>query len=430
MTGHQGRDSTELPAVLEGFDLTDQTRFADGFPHEVFVRLREEAPVLWHPPGTTVDGEGFWVVTRHADLKAAAEDPVFSSKGGVGREGGGTHIDDLKPGVHAGALINMQDDPRHQLFKDLVSPPVARQAVEARLDEWREIAARLVGKAVAEGRVNLQPALTAPYTIECVGKVLGAPEEDVPQLIEWGETLAGFEERRSGKVNQTSTETQYAMYEYSKKLLARKRAAAGPPANDLMSVLAHGDIPAGRGEEPLSEYEREAFFCLVLIAGSEPARNTLASGILALAQHPEQWHDLRADRSLLPGAIDEMLRWASPTPYNRRTALRDTVFRGTEIKAGEKITFWWASGNRDAEVFDDPATFDIRRSPNPHLAFAHGTHSCLGEQLARIEMRVLLEELLDRVAEIRLEGDVVWAPSNKHTVVLRMPVELVPARTA
>jgi cytochrome P450 len=422
----QSDTSLELPAALAGFDLTDQGEFAKGFPHEVFARLRKEAPVLWHPPGRTEDGEGFWVLSRYADMKEAAEDPVFSSQGGGGRAGGGTHIDDLKAGVHAGVLINMVDDPRHELIKDLVRPPVARQVVERRIPELRAVAAALVDDALAAGGCDFQPDISAPYAIECVARVLGAPEEDLPQLIAWGQAIAGFDDRASGKVNEQSTATQYAIYEYSKKLIAQKRAASAT-GNDLMSVMALQDIPADRGEAPLSEYEREAFFCLLLLAGSEPPRNAMAAGVLALAQHPEQWQALRADRSLLPGAIEEMLRWASPTPYNRRTATRDVTFRDARIRAGEKVTFWWASANRDESVFTDPMTFDIRRSPNPHLAFGHGTHTCLGDQLGRLEIRLLLEELLDRVAEIRVTGDVRWAPSNKHTVTLRMPVELVPA---
>ncbi|MCZ7417351.1 MULTISPECIES: cytochrome P450 [unclassified Streptomyces] len=413
-------EQAELPTVLGGFDLTDQAEFAKGFPHEVFARLRAEAPVLWHPPGQTADGEGFWVLSGYADLKEAAEDPVFSSQGGGGREGGGTHIDDLKAGVHAGVLINMIDDPRHELIKTLVGPPVARRAVEARLPELRAVAERYVEQAVRKGTADFQPDVSAPYAIECIARVLGVPEADLPQLIEWGQAVSGFDDRASGKVNENSAKVQYAIYEYGQSLIARKRAEPHT-TDDLMSVMAREDIP---GDTPLSEYEREAFFNLLLLAGSEPARNTMAAGVLALAEHPEQWEALRADRSLLPGAIEEMLRWSSPTPYNRRTATRDTVFRDAEIKAGEKVTFWWASANRDASVFAEPTTFDIRRSPNPHLAFGHGTHSCLGEQLARTEIRLLLEALLERVREIRISGPVEWAPSNKHTVTLRMPVEL------
>jgi cytochrome P450 len=163
------------------------------------------------------------------------------------------------------------------------------------------------------------------------------------------------------------------------------------------------------------------------MAGSEPSRNAMAAGLLALAKDPDQWQALRADRSLLPGAIEEILRWTAPTPYNRRTATQDVSFGDARVLAGQKVTLWWASANRDEAVFTDPDRFDIRRDPNPHLAFGRGSHGCLGERLARMEIGVLLTELADRVAEIRLAGPVDWARSNKHTVVLHSPVELLPA---
>jgi cytochrome P450 len=415
----------ELPSILNGFDLTDHTEFAKGFPHEVFARLRREAPVLWHPPGRTADKEGFWVLSRYADVRKAAGDSVFSSQGGGGREGGGTHIDDLRAGVHAGVLLSMLDDPRHDLIKNLAKPAVTREVVESHIPAIRSIASDLVTRALANGVCDFQPDISAPYAIQTIALILGAPADEWPQLLKWGQAVAGFDDRASGKINDQAAATATAIYEYSKTLIAAKRAAG--PASDLMSIMSHQDIPPDQGEQPLSEFEREAFFCFLLLAGSEPSRNSMAAGVLALATHPGQWQELREDRSLLPAAIEEMLRWSSPTPYNRRTVTRDVTFGDTAMKAGDKVTCWWASANRDASVFADPGTFDIRRSPNPHLAFGDGTHFCLGDQLARIEIRLLLEELLDRVAEIKVTGDVRWAPSNKHTVALHMPVQLIPA---
>jgi len=417
--------SGEHPPVLDGFDLTDHARFATGFPHDVFARLRREAPVLWHPPGQTADQEGFWVFSRYSDIRTAAADPTFSSQGGGGRAGGGTHIDDLQTGVHAGVLLNMLDDPRHELIKHLAQPPVTRPTVEQRIPEIRELARDLVTRALASGTCDFQPDVSAPYAISTIALILGAPREDWPDLLTWAQAVAGFDDRESGKVNDQAAATAYAIYEYSQKLVAAKQAAE--PAADLMSVMSRQDIPSGHGESPLSEYERHAFFCFLLLAGSEAPRNAMAAGMLALARHPEQWQALCQDRSLIPTAIEEMLRWSSPTPYNRRTTTRDVDFAGAQIKAGQKVTLWWASANRDESVFSNPGIFDIRRSPNPHLAFGDGTHFCLGDQLGRLEIRLLLEEMLDRVAEIRVDGDVTWAPSNKHTVTLHMPVQLVPA---
>ncbi|GAB3460978.1 cytochrome P450 [Actinophytocola sediminis] len=417
---------TGLPGVLDGFALTDQSAFRTGFPYDVFARLRHAAPVLWHPGVHTKDGEGFWVISRYADLVAAAELSTLSSKGGGGRAGGGTHIDDLEAGVHAGVLLNMLDDPRHRLLRDLVSPGLAKSVLDAQLPRIRAMAREFVDGAVAKGRVDLQPELTAPFAIQTMALLLGAPERDWPRLVDWAQTVAGLDNRDSGDHDDVATATIYALYEYSQELIALKRATE--PTDDLMSIVSRQDLADHETEGPLSEYERAAFFCLVIAAGSEPARNAMAIGLHAMTQHPDQWARLRADRSLVNGAVEEMLRWSSPTPYNRRTATEDIVFRDVEIEAGQKVTLWWASGNRDESVFTDPDTFDSRRDPNPHLAFGHGIHSCLGPQLARLEMRVLLNELLDRVAEFTVVGDPEWAATNKHTVITQLPVELTPAR--
>jgi cytochrome P450 len=414
--------SETAPSAPEGVDLTDQSRFADGFPHDVFARLRREAPLFRHGPGSTKDGEDFWVLTRYADLVEAAEMPVFSSEGGPGRAGGGTHVDDLQTGVHAGVLINMIDDPRHQLFRDLVDPTMAHTAVLGRVPFLRGQAGALIDSMLGRG-CDFQREVSAPYAVRTAAAVLGIPEADWPQMVTWAEAVSGFDDRGSGVRTETAGAVSYAIYEYSKTVLAAKREQ---PADDLMSALVTRDIPADSGVRQLSEYDREAFFCLVLLAGSEPVRNSVAAGIYALARHPEQWRALQADRSLLPSAVEEILRWTVPTPYNRRTATQDVDFHGVRIRAGEKVTFWWASGNRDEDVFADPDVFDIRRSPNPHLTFGRGIHDCLGEHLGRLEIAELLTAMLDRVDEIRLTGQVTWAPSNKHTVTLSLPVELVP----
>jgi cytochrome P450 len=167
-------------------------------------------------------------------------------------------------------------------------------------------------------------------------------------------------------------------------------------------------------------------FNLLVAAGSETTRNSIAVGVLALVEHPAQWLALRDDRRLLAGAVEEILRWASSTPYNRRTATRDVTLGAAQLRAGDKVTLWWASANRDENVFAEPFRFDIRRDPNPHLAFGHGTHFCLGAALARLEIRVLLDVLLDRVETVAVTGPIEWGRSNKHTGVRRMPVALTP----
>ncbi|MFJ1767923.1 cytochrome P450 [Amycolatopsis sp. NPDC088138] len=413
--------ATDLPEVLGGFDLTDQSRFAGGVPYEVFARLRAEAPVLFHPPGRSADGEGFWVLTRHADIVAAAAAPEFSAQGGPGRAGGGSHLEDLPMGVHAGVLFAMMDDPRHDEFKRMLAPAMTGVAVRSRELRLRTIAAGLVDSAVARGGADFVVDVSEPFALRAVALLLGAPSEDWDQLTGWVHGALGFVNRKTGEPDEFSAGIFHAMRKYFEQLLVRKLAN---PGADVASTIVRA---ATDGVGQPSRYEREANIVLLLITGLEQPRNTIAGGVLALARHPEQWWALRRDRSLLPGAIEEILRWCPPNPYNRRTATEDIVLHGKRIKAGDKVTLWWPSANRDEDVFRRPSAFDIRRTPNPHLSFGAGIHHCLGEEFGRLEIRVLLETLLDRVAEVRQAGSVVWAPNNKHTVPLEMPVELVPA---
>jgi len=411
----------ELPEVLGGYDLSDQDRFAGGFPYEVFARLRDSAPILRHPPGRTRDGESFWVLSRYDDIVEAANNPVFSSQSGGKREGGGTHLDDMPAGTYAGGMLNMMDDPRHALLKDLASPMVTGSALTRLEPLIRRRAAAVVGAALREGTCDLQTSVAGRFSVEIIAALLGVPETDWDQLVSWTDVAMGYEDRDSGESTNRSQTVLLDMYNYSRELVAAKRAE---PGEDFMSGIILANLPDDRGEPPLSDYEREVFFNLLSLAGTEPTRNAIAIGLHGLIQSPGAWQELRADRSLVDGAIEEMLRWSSPTPYNRRTANRDIRFHDVEIAEGDKVTLWWASANRDENVFPNADTFDLRRDPNPHLAFGHGAHTCLGLTLARTEIRALLTELLDNVAEIRLTGPVPWARNNKHTVALKMPVEL------
>ncbi|MCB5168267.1 cytochrome P450 [Streptomyces bambusae] len=416
---------TELPEFLGGFDLTDQSRYAAGVPYDVFARLRREAPVFFHPPGTTADGEGFWVLTRHADIVAAGADTAFSAQGGGGRAGGGSHLEDLPFGVHAGVLFAMMDNPRHELIKRLLTPSVTGRVAAALADELRGVAAELIDAALAHGgEVDFMTEVSEPFALRAIALMLGVPRADWDRLAEWGRGVLGFVNRRTGVVDEFSTKTFHAMQGYFKDLLAAKQ---GQPGDDLGAVLANGEVDTSAGSEGLSPYEREANLTLLLITGFEQPRNVIAAAVQAFADHPEQWKALREDRSLLPTALEEALRWNPPNPYNRRTATRDVELRGARIRAGDKVTFWWPAANRDEDVFPEADVFDVRRDPNPHLSFGTGTHFCMGDEVGRLEIRLVLEALLDRVAEIRPTGPVAYAPNNKHTVILGMPVALRPS---
>jgi cytochrome P450 len=416
--------------VFDDIDLTDLDGFANGFPHEIFTRLRREAPVWFHPPtGHTPGGEGFWVLTRYADVSEAAHDAAaFSSHRGGGREGGGTLIEDLPSGFAAGVLLNMMDDPRHRHFRRLVTPSVSPRALARMEAELRQRTEAILDAVAERGSCDLVVDVATELPLQAIARLLGVPQQDRHRLFSWANATLDYDDRDLGETSEKTRAAQMALFAYGTELLAEKRRC---PAEDILSAVVHGRIPsagdADEDGEPLAELELQMFFNLLIAAGSETTRNSIAAGVAALIEHPDEWRALRADRSLVPKAVEEVLRWASSTPYNRRTATRDVTLRGRTIRAGDKVTLWWASANRDDEVFADPFRFDVRRDPNPHLTFGYGNHFCLGAALARVEIRLVLEGLVERFAEIALSGPIEWTRSNKHTGVRHMPVALVRA---
>ncbi len=419
---------------LTDIDLTDLDRFTDGFPHEVFARLRRRAPVWWHPPTRyTPDGEGFWVVSRYAEVLAAASDATtFSSDGSAVRPGGGggTLIEDLPGGFAAGVLLNMMDDPRHQRIRKVVTPSVAPRSLAGFEPELRSRAEAIVDGAVERGTCDFLVDVAAELPLQAIARLLGVPQEDRHRLFRWAEVTLDHDDHDLGESTARQQEASAAMFAYGAALLHEKRRR---PGDDLLSAVVAAEIPTtglrgGTEDEvgPLGELEQQMLFNLLIAAGSETTRNSIAIGLVGLLAHPDQWRAVRDDRSLLPGLVEEVLRYASSTTYNRRTATRATELAGVHIAAGDKVTLWWGSANHDEAVFPEPSCFDVHRDPNRHLAFGHGSHFCLGAALARLEIRVVFDVLLDRVDEVELTGDPEWTRSNKHTGLRHLPVRLVP----
>ena len=415
---------------VEGIDLCDLSLFEHGFPHPVFAALRRERPVWFHPPTPHVPGDdGFWVLSRYADVVAAASDgATFSSRTGPGRDGGGTLIEDLPEG-YTGVLLNMTDDPHHQRVRSLLTPALSPRAVRALADDLRRRSDAIVAAALGRGEVDLLVDVAAELPLQAAASLLGVPQDDRRLLIEWADaTLDHRDEPTDG--TDVVADASARLFAYGDELIERRRRA---PGDALMSIAVHGTVedldgaPAPDGSlprRPLRSDELQLLFTLLAAAGTETTRNTIAVGLAAMAERPADWTDLGDDRSLLPGAVEEMLRWASSTPYNRRTATRDVEVGGQQVRAGDRVTLWWASANRDEEEFDDPFRFDLRRTPNRHLAFGHGPHFCLGARLARLEIRLLLEELLDAGVTVEVDGPIEWTRSNKHTGVRHLPATL------
>ena len=402
---------------LRGIDLCDLDQFVDGFPHATFDRLRRGAPVWFHPPTAhTPGGEGFWVLSTHEHVLAAAGDATtFSSEGGGGRAGGGTLIEDLPTGYAAGVLLNMMDDPRHLQIRRRCLPSVGPRLLARLEEDLRSRATDIVDAALELGDVDFLRDVAAELPLQAVAQLLGVPQADRHRLFDWANATLDYGDRDLGQVSDASATAAAEMYTYGQDRIAAART--DDDADDLLSSLLHADVE-------LTEGEAQMFFSLLIAAGSETTRNSIAGGVAALAARPDDWRDLAEDRSLLPGAVEEVLRWTSATTYNRRTATVDCRIGDAEVGAGDKVTLWWGSANFDESVFVEPVRFDIRRDPNRHLAFGHGGHVCLGAHLARLEIRLLLDVLLDRVGLVEPTAPIEWVRSNKHTGIRRMPVRL------
>ena len=409
-----------LAGALSQVDFTDLDNFANGFPHELFAAHRREAPVYWHcPTEHTPDGEGFWSVATYPETLAVLKDPVtFSSVTGGDRPFGGTLLQDLSI---AGQVLNMMDDPRHTQIRRLVSSGLTPRMIGLVEDDLRTRTGRLLDAVVPGEPFDFVVDIAAELPMQMICILLGVPESERHWLFEAIEPQFDFGGARTASVSQLSAEEAGSrMYTYGQELIASKRAE---PTDDMLSVVANAAL--ADDAQAMSDLELYLFFSLLFSAGAETTRNAVAGGLLALANHPEQFHALREGLDMLPTAVEEMVRWTSPSPSKRRTATRPVTIGGALIEAGQKLQIWEGSANRDASVFDDADEFDIARKPNPHLGFGQGVHYCLGANLARLELRVLFEELLSRFGTVQVVRDVEWTRSNRHTGIRHLVVELV-----
>jgi cytochrome P450 len=409
-----------LVGALAKIDLTDLDNFANGFPHELFAVHRREAPVFWHEPtDNTPDGEGFWSVATYPETLAVLKDPVaYSSVTGGTRPYGGTLLQDL---AIAGQVLNMMDDPRHSQIRRLVSSGLTPRMIRRVEDDLRDRTRRLLDAVQPGEPFDFVVDIAAELPMQMICILLGVPESERHWLFEAIEPQFDFGGSRKAALSQLSVEEAGSrMYSYGQQLIASKRAE---PTDDMLSLVANATVDELGGPVP-SDLEVYLFFSLLFSAGAETTRNSVAGGLLALAQHPEQLRALRADLEGLPTAVEEMVRWTSPSPSKRRTATRDVTLGGQAVEAGQKVQVWEGSANRDAGVFDHADEFDIARKPNPHLGFGQGVHYCLGANLARLELRVLFEELLSRFGGIQVVRPVEWTRSNRHTGIRHLVVEL------
>jgi cholest-4-en-3-one 26-monooxygenase len=397
-------------------DLVDPFAYErDGIPHAELGWLRDNDPVHWHEdpsPGVP----GFWAVTRHADVvHASRRSDVFSSRERLAL------FDE--PNMDTIDLYRMMmlfmDPPEHTARRLLVNKGFTPRMIRQLDGHIRDIARQLIGEVAGRGEADFVADVAAPLPSYLICELLGAPVEDRGKVFAWSNELIGFDDPDVSTVDDTGPIVAEILG-YAAEIAALRRAH---PGDDIATQLLQPDAE-GRF---LSDDEFQLFVLLLVIAGNETTRNSAAGGMAAFFEHPDQWRRLRADRSLLRTAPDEIVRWVTPVNMFRRTAMQDTELSGTKIAAGDKVVLFYPSANRDERAIDDPFTFDIGRDPNPHLGFGGGgAHFCLGSHLARLTLSVLFETVLDRMPDIRQAGPARRLRSNFINGVKELPVRFTP----
>ena len=392
-------------------NITDASLYAEGIPHDRFAEIRGADGLLWHDYH---DG-GFWVVARHADVKTVSKDgAVFSSA--VGH----TNLWDLEAdALEARRSLIDTDAPDHTRLRRLVARAFTPKNIRRWEDTVRQITVDLLEAYVEKGEGDFVTEIAAPLPIQVILTMLGVPVEDSGYLVELSNFLVeGTGETQSIPADAFGNTTElrllpfnspasHALFEYGERIGELRR---NDPKDDLVTSLVQAEAEGG---DRLSGSEYRNLFHLLVFAGNETTRTSLSHGALALAENPDQWERVLDDPSLIESATEEVLRWSTPVLHMRRTTTEPVELGGTPLDAGEKVVMWYASANRDETVFDDPFSFDVGRTDNPHFAFGGGgPHLCLGAYLARLEIQILLEEMASRNLHLTTLGDPVRAPSN------------------
>jgi cytochrome P450 len=405
-----------MAVTSEFIDLSDHDQFVDGVPYEAFALLRHEDPVHWNPEPD--GGRGFWAVTRYEDIRAVHRNPeVFSS------ELGGTSLEDLEPDqIEARKSMIDMDPPRHDELRALVNRRFTPKAVGVWEAQVRKVVGQVLDEALPKSEFDFVHEIASEIPMQVFAEILGVPQEERREIIEIGDRLLGnadpeyaVEPDDAHRHLPFSSPAALDMFAFGRRIADERRHSS---REDLMSDL----VNAG-----LSQREMDVYFVLLATAGNETTRHTISHGLVALIENPDQRLVLRDNFTEFgKTGAEEMLRWATPVHHFRRTARVDTEIGGTQIKAGDKVTTWFVSGNRDENVFEAPNSFDVTRHPNPHMTFGPGgIHHCLGAHLAKMEIRITFEDLLARGVELELTAPPERLRSNFFNGIKRLPVRVV-----
>ncbi|MDJ0866856.1 MAG: cytochrome P450 [Myxococcota bacterium] len=401
---------------LSEIDLSPD-HFVDDVPRDMFEVLRREAPVYHHPEIEGSNGD-FWVVTKYDDIKRASKNhALFSSA----RRSTTLNVpDDEEALARVRAIMLNMDPPQHRRFRSIVNKAFTPRMVQRLLPSVRRMARQIVNGVCEKGECEFVDDVAALLPLEVICEMVGVPESDRPDLYDISNRLIGFDDPEYRTTEEDGQLAAAELFGYASQLAERARKH---PGDDLATALIQAEVDGER----LSELEFNSFFLLLIVAGNETTRTVTANGMYYLITHPDQRQLVADDLSLLPTAIEEILRHNPPVHYFVRTVMRDTELRGVTLREGERITMWYPSANRDEDVFERPAEFDVRRSPNEHIAFGVGEHYCLGANLARMELRVIFDELLRRVPDMELAAPRRRLRSNFINGVKEMRVCFAPS---
>lgn len=402
--------TTEADAI----ELVDAGRYArEGYPNEIWTRLRAEEPVArCEAPGY----EPWWAITKHADILEISKQPLrFSSEQGITLRPSGVVFPPSE-------MVVMLDPPRHGPVRRVVNRRFTPRAVRDASGDIEQIAVDILDEAApagTEGELDFVERIAAPFPLAVIAWLLGVPSDDWEHLFRWTNEVIGKDDpeyRREGETpGQTSRRARGELHAYFRDLIERRRH---DPRDDLVSELVQGRID----DAPLTEEQLVAYCELLVEAGNETTRNAVSGGLLAFSEHRGEWDKLRANESLLPDAVEEILRWVTPISHFTRTATEDYELRGTKIRTGDQVALYFASANRDEEVFGDPFVFRVDRRPNPHLAFGFGEHFCMGAHMARVELQTIFRHLLGRLEEFEVSGAVERLASITNGSIKHLPV--------
>ena len=397
--------------MIEIPDVSHPDAFEEGFPHEPFRQLRRETPVYWHE-GDYQGGPGYWIISRYRTIREISRQPMlFGSASGTSVE------------EHGGGFVSMigMDPPDHRRYRSLVSSGFTPRQISAQEPQHREIVRSILDAVIDRGHCDFVVDVAAELPLRVIADLLGVPRSACHDIFDWSNRMIGSQDPEYVVGLEEAASAAQEMFVLANSL-AEDRLAT--PRDDLMSTILHSEVDGHR----LGPLEFDSFFLLLAVAGNETTRNLISHGLLLLIEHPEALATLRKDPSLLPGAIEEMLRFKSPVYYMRRTATEDTELEGQRIRKGDKLLLYYPSANRDEDVFDRPDFFDIERRNNHHLAFGIGEHFCIGTHLARLETRVMFEGILERMHDLELAGPASYLRSNLIDGVKHIPLKFSGAR--